>query len=253
MVVQGRQRRFISADLGGEPITEIWLGDKQIWPNMEGLARRITVEIPQQGTRDWQYWIHVLDSTRNGASVGNYLKFVADGMDFFINSSYDGTPVYRLSGNELIMDVADGVLIDQLGEYLEVKAKVPEREILGRNNDSGGVYSSSWDLPLLEGTRILADWWGGKRGKPRSLVGVAVNGTPDMNSYFYSVEWSWGKGRGDYWNQLVTQIGGWVSPADTGFKISFRLNGWAGIHQKRLRPVFPAFSRTFKLKIISVE
>lgn len=254
VVVQGRQRRFLSADIGGTPVQEIWLGDKQIWPNMEGVATRIVVALPQVGTRDWQYWVHALDATKDKATPANYMKFVVDEMDFFINHSYDGSTPYRLDGNELTIDLYDGVLIDQLGEYLEVEAKIPEREGIGQGSDVGFTpMTYYWEKPLLPYTKIMVDWWGGKRGKPRWLQDVEIKGTPGLDTYFFSSQWSAGSGRGDYWNQTVASLGENVNPADTGFQIRFCLGGWAGVHKKGMRPVFPAFTRKFKLKIISVE
>jgi hypothetical protein len=221
---------------------------------MEGVATRIVVALPQVGTRDWQYWVHALDSTKYKATPANYMKFVVEVMDFFINHSYDSTTPYRLDGNELTIDLYDGVLIDQLGEYLEVEAKVPQREYYGQGSDVGYTpIAYYWDIPLLEGTTILVDWAGGARGAARWLQSVWIKGNPSGEEYFYSENWSWGLGRGNYWNQTVTTIGNNVSADDTGFQISFARGGQAGVWTKGMRPVFPAFTRKFKLKIISVE
>ena len=265
-MVQGRQRRFISADIGGTPVQEIWLGDKQIWPNTEGVATRIVVALPQVGTLDWQYWVHALDSTKYKATPANYMKFVVDGLDFFINHAYDGTTPYRLEGNELSIDLYDGALIDQLGEYLEVKAKIPTRWWKIENSATDGVPVSSYcNLPYLDGTLCSIAFNKGAK-KPYYLWDSSITATPGGQTLLV---WHYGTGehkRGWKGKGFQPMNESFVWDGDEKWQIGTAqmyegAEGMKATHVlqwQRDVPVsiefqFPAFTRVFKLKIISVE
>ena len=245
MIVQGKQRRFVSADLGGVPITEIWLGDKRIWPDMEGVARRIVVQLPAQGTREWQYWVHAVDSVNDKASSSNYMKFTVNGLDFFINHSYDGTPPYKLKGNELTLDLYDGVLIDQLGTTLSIDCVIPKREERLSGAYSGGEKTVRSAFPLLPGTITQWQHEGWKRGGDswwHETVTSEPDGTTLVDSGYrksgrtavtHSSAIENSPATGTYWEALISMTG------------LGQINWYTAI--------YPAFKYTFNLKIISVS
>lgn len=252
IIHQGRQRRFIGASIGDTPVVEIWQGDKMIWPNMEGLAHRIVVELPKQGTLDWQYWVHALDAISKEATPATYLKFVEDGLDFYINHSIDGTEPYILDGNTLTVEL-DGVLADQLGEYLTVYARIAART--GVTYYEGDNVSP---LPFLKNTKLQVKW---NKGKKRKYAGCVFNvaGADSGTVHFGgSCETSEHK-RGTKTRVLPDNTHKWYNavynndaiPTDTSLNISVSTIGSGG--GGKVTPLWPAFTRTFKLKILSVS
>lgn len=255
VVIQGRQHRFVGGSLGDKPITEIWLGDKQIWPNTEGLARRIVVELPKKGTRDWQYWVHALQATENKAAPNNYMRFEHEGVPYYINHSADGTEPYRLDGNALTVEL-DGILIDQLGDYLEVEANIASRE--GETQVIKAyetTYAMDWDMPLIAGTQFkikltnysskkssygaVTEFYSMPSGKAFPGFGVSkhqrtrITGADTVKEEDVPVDDTACKA------QAYTTGGCYYIPSEGKYQY--------------VVPVWPAFKRKFKLKIISVS
>ncbi len=255
VVIQGRQHRFVGGSLGDKPITEIWLGDKQIWPNVEGLARRIVVELPKKGTRDWQYWVHALQATQNKAAPNNYMRFVHEGVPYYINHSPDGTEPYRLDGNALTVEL-DGILIDQLGDYLEVEANIKSRNGKTQTIKAYGMtYTMEWDMPLIAGSQF----------KIKLINYSSKHSTYGAVTKFFSMPS--GKAFTGFYvmkhqpvriTKADTVKEGAVPVADTACKAQAYTTGGCyyipseGKYQYVV-PVWPAFKRKFKLKIISVS
>lgn len=255
VIVQGRQRRFIGGFLGDKPITEIWLGDKQIWPNMEGVARRIEVELPKRGSRDWQYWLHAVDATSSKAAPDNYMRFSHEGLDFYIQSSPDGTPPYRLNDNVLTLELYDGILIDQLGEYLEVDAKIAARSSLFY----GSVNNARCPLPFIKGTKALVEWDKGKKKKAAGCT-FSVKGIPSGVEHFSGACYTSAHNRGVYRRLLPDDTHKWINQVYSGdmvnddVALSISTERYSETTYKPgLTLKWPAFTRKFKLKIISVS
>lgn len=252
VIYQGRQRRFIGADIGDTSVIEIWQGDNQIWPNMEGLAHRIVVELPRRGTLDWQYWVHALDATSKEATPATYMKFVEDGLDYYINHSIDGSEPYVFDSNALTVDL-DGVLADQLGDYLTVYARIAAR--IGVTYQEGDNVSP---LPFLKNTRLQVKWHKGKKEKAAGCVfnvAGADSGTVHFGGWCDTSEHK----RGEKIRILPENTHKWQDavhnnnsiPTDTSLDISVSTNGSGSFGD--VTPLWPAFTRTFKLKIISVS
>lgn len=255
VIVQGRQRRFIGGFLGDKPITEIWLGDKQIWPNMEGVARRIEVELPKRGSRDWQYWVHAVDATSSKSAPDNYMRFSYEGLDFYIQSSPDGTPPYRLNNNVLTLELYDGILIDQLGEYLEVDAKIAARDSLFYEY----ADEARCPFPFIKGTKAQVKWGKWKKKKAAGCT-FSVKGSPSGVVHFSGACYTSAHERGVYTRLLPDNTHKWVNAVYSGDMVNDdvaltistgRYSGYSdnpGVTMK-----WPSFTRRFKLKIISVS
>lgn len=258
VIVEGKQRRFVEAFVGNKRVVEIWLGNRQIWPCAEGVARRIVVELPESGTEDWQYWMHALDATRSSSTPINYMRFCYDGLSFYIQNSPDGTPSYQLEDNMLVLgQYDDGILIDQLGEYLEVEARIAKRQgekQIIRSYER--YYTLEWGLPLIGGTQFGMELYNYSRKRSTySYFG-------DIISLPSGVSWSAAQGsqkhnRNPRSNAALIKDKE-VPDSDTGCSCSFMTSGGCyydpskGQYQYAF-PEYPAFTRKFKLKIISVS
>ena len=257
VIVQGRQRRFVEAYVGDKRVVEIWLGDKQIWPNAEGIARRIVVELPQPGTLDWQYWVHAVDATQEKSAPNNYMRFTHEGMDFYIQSSPDGTPPYKLADNSLTLgQYDDGILIDQLGEYLEVEAKIAARDSYKYELVTNAICG----LPYLMNTKLYVNF---QKGKKRDAAGCSFRVVGESSGvvhfggscYASTHDRDWHPStlpdyRGKYW--LDEQYNNAMMVEDSRLLVTAEKYS-DSTYSPSVILKWPAFTRKFKLKIITVS
>lgn len=225
---------------------------KKIWPS-SSFARRIEFEAPQPGTLDYLYWQHAMRAIKDRTRRGNLMYIADDRIKYYIEQSQDATEPYRLNGNELIVDFEGLPLSFFSSSTLEIVANINAWEAPGQGQDAvlDVPRSYYWDYPLLPQTKLVADWYGGKKGHHRSL-NLEFIGEPSKTVYFRDNMWKNGTGRGDYNNELITTVQN-VNAGDTGLNANVALNAFAGILPKGIRPIFPHFLKTFKLKILSIE
>ena len=246
LLVKGRKRRFVGGSVnGGRRVTEIWRGDKLIWPSGNS-ARRIRVLLPARGSEEWAYWAHALEATKYEASRQNYLRFKVGDFFYYINSSPDGTMPYKLDGDVLTLELGDGVPVDELGDVLVADARIQKRGV----SLVGGSFENSSrsvveDVPMLAGSVIgysQACW----RRKLKSYSYIAVT---SLNSNKVLLR-----------NELTKQSRSWsgyswyvgAAPVgDVGWRCDVSVSGNGSVGGVYVQ--YPAFKREFNLKIISVE
>lgn len=255
IICQGRQRRFVGASLGDTPVVEIWQGDKQIWPITEGIAHRIMVELPKKGTLDWRYWVHALDALNEGAAPNNYMRFTVQGVDYYINSSFDGTEPYMLDSNVLTVQL-DGAAIDLLGATLDVTAVIKRREGTREKfvtDKYEPLQHREINMPLLAGTCIGMEV--SDHSSKRSLYANAGPITSLPSGAVYGSLVNIGKTNGVAKFETPREWVKKVTPTDSAFGFDFQLSraGYNVPPYQWTYPVYPAFTYTFKLPIISVE
>lgn len=258
IIINGRNRRFIGGDIGGRRLSEIWLGGKKIWPNPDAVARQIVVALPQPGTQEWQYWVHAVDSTKHYASFDNYMRIVHNGMSFFINNAFDGTEPYILSGNTLSVEL-DGISLDEVGSYLDVDVRIPQRYGPGLAPPYGEYETKTYDLPLLPGTQIRNNWYGGRKGKYSAMENINIIGQPSGYPHYFCRTIG-GNGRGNYYDHEGNRLNIFNPiPSDTSWTMGVQLGGYAGWLEglngqpAGLFPTYPGFRSGFKLKVLSVS
>lgn len=246
-VVKGRKRRFIGGEHDGRRLLEIWQGDKKLWPS-DDLAYRIRVKLPETGSLDWIYWVHAVDSvTRGKCTSQNYLRFEIDGLLYYLQQSPDGTLPYVLDGDVLELRMtSDGVPADLLGGSLKVDAVIPKRRY---TIHPGGVQNSaisgSSELPLLDGTVVgyRQACWRRKRGSTSDIrVYSMFSDTLKLKNTLYK--------QSRTWQEYSWQING-IVPGDTRWRYNIWISGQGGLNNVFAQ--YPAFKRTFNLKIISIE
>ena len=221
-----------------------------MWPITDGVAKRIVVELPKQGTREWQYWVHALDSVSTRASQDNYMRVTYGELPFYIKNSPDGSVPYELDGNYLILNYGEGIPIDALGEFMEVQAVIKERE--GKHIEighyEGGYHEMNWNLPMLAGTKMGASVIGG--GGRAVYAGF---GTMKTLPSGYTWDINNGPNR-NVWAPRTKAVGeeSEIAETDTSISATGVISGSASIHTTYY-PIWPAFQRTFKLPILSAE
>jgi hypothetical protein len=245
IIVNGKQRRFLGGEFNNKPLVEIWLGDKKIWP-AGNTASRIEVILPQPGTREWQYWVHALDSIKNGVTINNCIRFLVDKQYYYIGRSPDGSPAYKLEGNILSIDV-DGVIADKLGSYLEVELVVPERlsENMPVSNKSEPT-TKEYELPILPNSVLHVRHYGTKSGINYKR-GYAAIGEPSGEEY---VKWDPKiySGRHEYKPKFAIEA---PSASDTGWVGKAQASTYAKM--PRFQMQYPQFRKNIQLNIISVS
>lgn len=250
IIINGKQKRFLSANLGSVDIQSIWQGDKQIWPATEGVARRIVVKLPEEGTRDWQYWVHALDATLYEAAPNNYMKFSHAGMDYYLQQSFDGSPPYKVQGNVLILENYDGILIDQLGAELVVEAKIASRNTpIGGGFRNGTIEEKTISLPILQGT--ISQWtqYGYKSGAHTRMYETYISKPSETYLLHNKETYKSGRTARTYGSNIpAADVGDTSTFIQLWFAVSKHSGGASGY-----RIIHPAFTYKFKLPIISVE
>jgi len=251
VIVNGRKKRFVGAYHGERRIAEIYLGAKKIWPITEGVAKRIRVEIPKQGTRDWQYWVHAMQAVSGRAMKDNYMRIMHDEIPYYLVNSPDGSIPYEFDGNYLTLNYGEGIPIDAIGSHLEVEANIKARE--GEHTyfkTYAGWDYFEWDMPFIPGSKIGGQVIGA--GKRASYV-YFRNLTTKPSGFKWT---DLGDGHRNDWYPRVpksTVTENQIPENDTSVSIEAQLSGSTHPAEEFLYPVWPAFKRLFKLKVISVE
>ena len=246
LLVKGRKRRFVGGYVnGGRRVTEIWRGDKRIWPSGDS-ARRIRVLLPARGSAEWAYWAHALEATKKSSSRQNYLRFKVGDFFYYINSSPDGTMPYKLDGDVLSLELGDGVPVDELGEFLAADATIQKRRVtLVAGGFDNGSVSSVEDVPMLAGS-VIGYSQACKRRKLKSYSDVVATSLSSETILLrdgvmkQSRSWS-----GYSWHAAASPVG------DVGWRCDVSIRGEGYLRGAYVQ--YPAFKREFNLKIISVE
>ena len=272
MLINGRLYRVIGGGTGsGETLAEIGVIEdgqpKKLWPP-EGFCRKIVVELPQPGTLDYLYWQHALKALQSGRP-NSYMYIPDDRINYYIMKSKDISTPYRLNGDELTIDY-DGLPQSSItSECLTVRADIAGWTAPGQGygcarndypeNNEQPFSTYYWDYPLIPNTKFMADWGIGRKKHAGSFY-IVIKGQPSGTQYFKTLHWNphgW-KGRFAHFDCEVMKVGSKPNMVDTSVRLdlSSRFEGTVvdkHIGGKGFRPVFPSFSRIFKLKIISVE
>lgn len=239
--LDGSNTSLMAIFAGDERYDELWVGNDKIWPDVTG-AGGVVIQLPDAGTRDYQYWMHAIDASEDG---NGYIKFTVDGTSFYINSGPNGAEVVQLRGDIISLNARQreliaGKLLDSFSVICEVKQRTKPifSGSIIRANRTNVVM-----LPVLAGTRFQYSQACGRKG-----------------------EWSWSRlkiiskpsGKELLSDGVDKQSRTWVSyefsatyalSSDTGYISEASIDG--GGWMRNLSVIYPAFRRAFQLNIIS--
>lgn len=98
---------------------------KKVWPEDETLKNSIIVELPEQGSLDWAYWVHALARVEErGYSKNNYVRIKIGEEYYYVGAAPAGQKALQVRGGQFYY--SDGRAVPQVtvGQYLQVEAKV---------------------------------------------------------------------------------------------------------------------------------
>lgn len=250
--------------LGEQSVTAIYKGEKMIFPDDEGMVKRLTVEIPEAGTLDWVYWVHALSACTDLTSQSRYMLVTAGGAQACLGGTYGIIPLVTLEGNTLIYGSGDGPALQdiQIGDMITVKAVIPAVNGIptiakGENTDVENTYSLPW-IPSIK----FSCSWG--KGQKRASAGFRFvftglqSGVTHMSGYTQSNGHWRGTATGTLtpatsssWNggALTSSCVGY-NLGDIGYKVS--LEQYNASSNATVIPVYPAFTKTWTLKVLSI-
>lgn len=126
---KGKMRRILSMQKGYADI-KAWhdAEKKQIWPDLKAKGNSLRITLPEKGTEEWAYWVHVVDALRTiGASDDCYLYFETRGRRIYLIDSPDGSEPMQLEGNALYFAGDSTFWPDYIDETLTFYGAAPER------------------------------------------------------------------------------------------------------------------------------
>ena len=244
--LDGSSTSLIAVYSGDERFDELWVGNDKIWPDVTGAAGFI-ISPPERGTLDYLYWLHAVDASD---SKGNgYMWFEANGSKFYLNEGPNGSQVLTLRGDVISLTREQGeMLAGFLDEYVDIYAEIKQRkglDMASNEQDVGRV--GTFTLPPLPGTEVYIRIGKGRRkyGAPMNMLykgmpsgSVVVQGSVDF-----------GKGRGEREHTFPN-----TGMPDNGDTMAFmEYKAWGFCHPYEVCPLYPSFSKLFRLKIVNVS
>ena len=253
--IKGKEAELVSVQADGEQVLEIWADDKMVWPDITGESGGILIEPP--AASEWRYWLHALDGVEKGdINHARYMKFEADGVDYYINRAPRGKQRVLLEGNIIKLTAAQqAALAGKVGATLEIKVEMPEREAEWRsfeNANNPNVYQEIfWPLPVLSGSFVRINVWKGQKREYGYVNVSKVTSWPSQGSvdvgYSHIL-----MTRGRYYATLESepvQADG-LSDRDGTMSVTFNTYG-AADSGKGIIVVFPAFSKIFSVNVLA--
>ena len=266
MISVGGKANNLMAIWGGDltPYDEVYVGDVRVWPDVTGDGAFV-IRRPEFGTLDFLYWLHAVDATEDADARkrGAYMRFKVNGKMYYINRGPSGSEVVKLDGDVVNLTKRQmEQMLPYLGDTVDVHSYVPQRQgesLYGTriNQFAENIFErKEWYLPLLPDTRIKLVAHKGAKKEYAYANNINIKGLPSGHMYLRQAAYSaTGKGRyhwGTEWNISNVVL------TDNAMEGTLNLYGSADYTdltttKQGLFPVYPAFSRTFRLDIVSVS
>lgn len=255
--IQGKDADMVGILQGDEDVIEVWQGDDLIWPDITGSSGYIMIEPPKRDNTDYAYWQHALSDIEDG-SINNaqYLKFVVDGEEYYINRAPRGKQKVILEGNMIKLDARQQkALAGKIGEYLPVKAKIPSRYSAWRkftNYDSTAqVYKARWTETLLPDSHFEISAYKGQKREWAYAQMIKAVSYPSNKEISLNHSWSiQQQGRYNFSRSSRSLTISDIVNTDNSVELHYNVYGSTGCRQG-VAIWFPAFEKEFQLKVIA--
>lgn len=254
VALNGKPQRVTNVFGGNIRAVALYQGATKLWPSDGNYAMGLRVELPQPGTPDYLYWLHV-QLAMQGVDMGSskcYLRFTINGTYYYINSSPDGSSPLKMEGE--VIQLTSGVrtlLADYIGSTIPFEALIPARKGENYTSPSQNVgFSHTLLVPWLPGTSLTYSHWKGQKRvcswANGNLVGMRTGKT------YITAPWHNHPG---HWRGNSTHTYGAVEglvPDYTAepLRLSMAVGGSSGISECRL--TYPGFNRVFNLTVKEV-
>ncbi len=141
------------AYLGDNPVGEIWLGDRKLYPSDESRISRLYVELPDEGSDEWCYLQHGLDALKLTSKEVGYMLLRVAGMEYAVEFSHSGLHKAGLDHNELSFSQDEGPSLHdvQTGDEIELSIFVGVRQSTIVYADPDKIAEL---LPILPQTKL---------------------------------------------------------------------------------------------------
>lgn len=231
---------------GDVPALEVWAGDEKVYPD-----ERVTVRDIVLSEADGHYWLHAKEAAKAGLAM---MVMTLGGRQFHLYHG-DGTlPILPEVGGAFRASEFDGILLsDCIDATVTVSANVPSRTSEQAKNDELVL-----DVPWLPGSKVMARW---SKGKKRKWAGCAVRVTGLSSGTVHcagSCETSQHK-RGWKSHLMPDDTHKWYNAVwkDELVAEDRKLHLWCqGVGSSgdsgRVEVIFPAFERSWQLKVLGV-
>ena len=252
--------------LGDLAVSHVCLGDSQLYPEDTSSMRRLTVELPAAGTLERAYWVHAVAAVQNLVTPKRYMQLTVGGERYMVHSSFNALPSVMFESNGVFLFYPDeGASLHSVspGDSVEVKAVIPvidDAPLSIREQDGSG--SRSYSLPFLPGTGLFVQWTKGQKKKSAGTR-FTLSGSGSGLAHIQGQGQKNGHGRGETvssvaWPWACRVVNGsthsWLNAfvdGDTGMLLT--MQGFNSCNALMGRPRYPAFIRTFQLKILSIS
>lgn len=257
-------RKYVrNADIGDIAVNEIWHGDTQIYPDNETLVMKLYVQVPDEGTLEWAYWVH---SVRGVTASHELYKssaqlMLAVGTESWWCGDNRPTGLYQCSVTEdgelaFATDQGPPVMDVGAGDYVTLDAVIPKT---GDNRNTADSFD--WTNPFLPDTTLWLEWAKGQK-KQSARLAYKLTGISSGKTHIEGNAIATGHGRGTWYAT------GYPWPHTAGGSgmnqsgVNEYIEGDTGLHGEFGKynscswqvtyPVYPAFEKTFTLKVRSV-
>lgn len=251
--------------LGDLAVSHVCLGDNQLYPEDTSSMRRLTVELPQEGTLEWAYWVHAVAAVQDLVTPKRYMQLTVGGERYMVRSSFNALPSVMFESNGVFLFYPDeGASLHSVspGDSVEVKAVIPvidDTPLSIREQDGSG--SRNYSLPFLPGTGLVLQWVKGQKKKSAGTY-FTLSGSGSGRAHIQGQGQKNGHGRGETvssvaWPWSCRVVDGsthsWLNAfidGDTTMRLT--MQGYNSCNALMGRPRYPAFIKTFQLKILSI-
>lgn len=256
-----KRRYLYDCRLGCRRVVKKMKGGVQIWPTLPDLVRYAVLDVsPLEGTLEGAYWAHALDAVRSQSSESRYMRLQAGGKSYHLLTSFGQ---YDVAGyDHATLDFGDhGPLASRfgVGDEVEVRVQVPQREWPHLAYGYWGASSMQYDVPFIPGMAVRVRV---QKGRKKVSAGVSfwLRGVGSNAAHIVGNAQKNGHCRGQYWGTAYAGPG-WVIdgcvqsfsnhyvPGDSGLSLGFQ--GYFGGEGEGFL-VSPKFARVFRLKVVDV-